>query len=106
MPRSAEALRWPLLVFIRHAHGLRGGVAIAALADVPAQTSPFQCSTTPNSQTLPSSTVGIWVASVAHMTFGASVMIRPTCSFGGPLVRRCGESRLFADSSPAGFRCG
>ena len=30
--------------------------------------SAFQCSTTPKNQTLPSCTVVLWVASVAHMT--------------------------------------
>jgi hypothetical protein len=55
--------------------------------------SAFQCSATPNSHTLPSSTVVIWVASVAHMTFGASVMIRRSCGASGRGQTRCGESR-------------
>src|SRR5450759_2702700 len=37
--------------------------------------SAFECSTTANNQTLPSTTVGICVASVPHIRFGASVMI-------------------------------
>jgi len=55
--------------------------------------SAFQCSTTPNSQTLPFCTVVIWVASVAHMTFGAAVMIRRSCAAAGHGWARCGESR-------------
>jgi len=39
----------------------------------------FQCSMTPNSQILPSYTLGIWVASVAHIWFGAWVMMCRSC---------------------------
>jgi hypothetical protein len=42
--------------------------------------SAFQCSATPNSHTLPSWTVVTWVASVAHMTFGAAVVMWRSCA--------------------------
>ena len=57
--------------------------------------SAFQCSATRNSQTLPSWTVVIWVASIAHMILGAFVMIWRSCA--SPPFRRAlwGESRAF-----------
>jgi len=48
---------------------------------------------TPNSQTLPSCTVAIWVASVAHITFGALVMIRRSCGASVRVRARCGDNR-------------
>jgi hypothetical protein len=56
--------------------------------------SAFQCSATPNSQTLPSWTVVTWVASVAHITFGASVVMCLSCDVSGRGRARCGESRV------------
>ena len=58
-------------------HGKRLGCleARAEFRDVPPSISALQCSATPNIQTLPSWTVGIWVASMAHMMFGAGVVI-------------------------------
>jgi hypothetical protein len=58
----------------RHADGLGGFETGSPLGHMPSchpTSSAFQCSMTPNSQTLPSCTVAIWVASVAHIMLGA-----------------------------------
>src|SRR5271165_1509188 len=49
---------------------------------------------TPNSQILPSCAVTICVASVAHITLGASVMICRSCTTSGRARERCGDSRV------------
>ena len=79
------------LISHRHADGLKSFEAGPALGDMP--TEQLGVPATPNSQTLPSWTVAIWVASVAHITFGASVTIR----------RSCGASERFRARWP-GFR--
>jgi len=58
--------------------------------------SAFQGSTTAKAQTHPSLTVKTFVPSVPHITFGASVMIGPSCSFGGAFGTRYGESSWFS----------
>ena len=75
----------------RHADGLTGFEAIAALGDVQPSSSALQCSTTPNSQALPSCTVVIWVASVAHVRSGAAVMMRRSWAVSARLQARCGD---------------
>ena len=80
----------------RHADGLDGCVAIAAFGDMPAQRLGIPVFDTPNSQTLPSWTVMIWVASVAHIMFGASVMIFRSCGVVSRGRERCGDSRPFS----------
>jgi hypothetical protein len=57
------------------------------------RSSAFQCSATPNSQTLPSRTVVISVASTAHMTFGAAVMMWRSCAASGWDRVRWGDSK-------------
>ena len=81
------------LVSHRHADGLKSFEAGPALGDIQPSSSAFQCSATPNSQTLPSWTVAIWVASVAHITFGASVTIRRSCGASERVRARWGDSR-------------
>ena len=49
---------------------------------------------TPNSQTLPSCTVAIWVASVAHIMLGAVVMILRSCGSSVRVRARWGDNRL------------
>jgi len=67
---------------------------VPRLATCHPTSSAFQCSMTPNSQTLPSCTVVIWVASVAHITLGAVVMIFRSCGASVRVRARCGDSRL------------
>jgi hypothetical protein len=66
---------------------------VADLVTCQPSSSAFQCSATPNSQTLPSWTVVTWVASIAHMTFGAEVMIWRWWVLSGLWRGRWGESR-------------
>src|SRR5436305_6714163 len=40
--------------------------------------------------------VMIWVASVAHMIFGATVMMCRSCGVSSRLRARCGDSRAFS----------
>ena len=84
------------LCFDRHADSLGSGVAIPILATCHPIASAFQWSTTANSQTLPSSTVGICVASVPHIRFGAVVIMRPSWASPCRARWRCGDSRPFS----------
>jgi hypothetical protein len=58
--------------------------------------SAFQCSAAAKNQTLPSRTVATWVASVAHIRFGASVTMLRSCVSAGWRCERCGDSRAFS----------
>ena len=58
--------------------------------------SAFPCSVTPKIQTLPCSTVMTWVASIAHVTFDAVVMICPSWLSSSLRRARWGESRGFS----------
>ena len=58
--------------------------------------SAFQCSTVAKSQTLLLRTVATCVPSMAHITFGASVMIFRSWSSAGRGRARCGDRRAFS----------
>jgi len=89
---SGAGVEMAELVADHHADGLSSLQAGFAFGDVPAEQFGM-CSMTPNSQTLPSWTVAIWVASVAHIRFGAVVMICRSCGVSARVWARCGESR-------------
>ena len=80
----------------RHADGLGSGVAVTNLGNVPSESLGIPVLATANSQTLPSSTVGICVASVPHIRFGASVVMRPSWAASERGRWRCGDSRPFS----------
>ena len=67
---------------------------VPRLATCQPSSSAFQCSAAPNSHTLPAWAVVTWVASVAHITFGASVVMCLSCDVSGRGWARCGESRV------------
>jgi len=69
---------------------------VARSATCQPTSSAFPCSMTPNSQTLPSCTVAIWVASVARITFGALVIICRSCGASLRVRARCGDNRAFS----------
>src|SRR5215213_6618393 len=92
-PRAAPAPRWPNRRRTAMPAAWIASNRVPRLARCQPRSSAFQCSATPNSQTLPSRTVVIRVASVAHMTSGASVVIRRSCGASGRGRARRGGGR-------------
>src|SRR5512132_1314700 len=91
-PRAVPAERWPNCWRTAMPIAWVASKRLPLLLTCQPMSSAFQCSATPNSQTLPSCTVITCVASIAHMTFGASVTMWRSCAASGRGRVRWGDS--------------
>ncbi len=95
-PRAAPAERWPNCWRTAMASAWVASKRVPRFVTCQPRNSAFQCSATPKIQTLPCWTVVTWVASIAHMTFGAVVMICRSWLSSSLRRARWGESRAFS----------